>query len=370
MKVLLVNQYATDNLGDKLIGKVLKDILEQEYHCIVECKKFELFYPERTLLQGIEEKSKLKKERKVTYIKNVVIEKIECYSIRRNRIFYILKNNISLEEIDMVIIGGGELIKSNHIFILYLDVWTKLVKKMGKSKLILFGVSSDCNFTIKEKQQLRKILLRFDYINVRDKNSKKILAKISNLKIVYSPDIVFAYQKYNKLEYKKENKIQVSIFDYKSYDFSTIFSNIEEYFIFWYQIIVESAKGDLEKVEFFYTTPEDAICTKEFCQKYNKQFGKRIPKDFYYNEEQIIRKLAEADIVITGRMHAMIIALQYGAKIIPFEFKEKIRFFAKEWKEKRYSDETAWEVVDGVRKMFDQVKGMEQKEEEFNEGKK
>ena len=91
MKVLLVNQYATDNLGDKLIGKVLKDILEQEYHCIVECKKFELFYPERTLLQGIEEKSKLKKERKVTYIKNVVIEKIEWLPCHRlDDILYVL----------------------------------------------------------------------------------------------------------------------------------------------------------------------------------------------------------------------------------------------------------------------------------------
>lgn len=330
-KILLVNQGGTDNIGDQLINSTMVSILEKEY--IVESMNLEIDLNRTTLAEKIKEE----KNKKFNLIgKAVYIPKVICRIIFGDYIYFYnhtltkLKKT-RLEEYDLVLIGGGELFKSKHLFLPSIDAWTKYIKDNTNSKIILYGISSDDWFTQGELYRINKFIKRFDYINARDRRTERIFNKFFGTQLAVSPDCVFLHSFYHNIKYEKENTILVNIFDYKSWNFNTQFKNRKEYFTYWFNLINKEAKGNLNSVRFTYTTIEDAYCALDFYKCFKGFFPYPPQIGDEYGLDEIIADIASAMAIITARMHAMILAKQFNTKIVPFIFKSKIKSFVQDF---------------------------------------
>lgn len=339
-KILLINQGKSDNIGDRLINDTLSKLIEE--NCYLESKSLEINCPDTLIEFAVDNRLKhtgyINKKNIFKFLINKLLRFLMSdYLFFYLKAIYVMTSYVRNSEFDIYIIGGGELLKSNHFFIPYMDAWTKMIKKYRPDKrLVLFGVSSDQSFTQKEVARLHTILERFDFVNVRDKVTLNVLVKDFAIEANMSPDCVFVYNYYNKISIKKTNIMLVSIFDYNSLPLSSKWSTKEDYFAHWFKIINENHSKGI-KVKFIYTCADDALCTLEFYKIYHSSFESMddtIKMD--YTMEEIVSLIANAESIITGRMHAMILAKQYNTKIVPFIFKKKIECFVEEWLDNQY----------------------------------
>ena len=82
------------------------------------------------------------------------------------------------------------------------------------------------------------------------------------------------------------------------------------------------------KIVFGSTTREDRATTEEFFIKYN--FGNSCLL-FPNTVEEYWTQLNNIDYIISGRMHAMILAMQKGCICIPYEWRDKLKVYKQEY---------------------------------------
>ena len=70
--------------------------------------------------------------------------------------------------------------------------------------------------------------------------------------------------------------------------------------------------------------------------------------------EELSNLFSDSEVIITGRMHAMIIAMLCGCKIIPIRVSEKINTFEKEYllSSKRTISNIKENAIKGVETLF------------------
>lgn len=334
---LILNQGYTDNIGDQLICEMLTRLVEDAYN--VESTNFIPFLEPVTIQEAIRKrtsKEHISIAKKIILVGENTIRKIVTpYIYDYFRAMHRIRKEYSSKHYDLIIIGGGELLKSDHIFLPCLDAWTSFFYKQ-KARISLFGVSSDMTFTDYEKQKLNAVFKRFSYINVRDKSTVSVLNRDFKVQASYSPDCVFSYTSCFRDQPLKEDHVLVMVFDYWSLPSPRKWATIDEYFSYWWNIVIEACQGNTKRVRFSYTTAEDAECTQQFYQKYSQAFSGAPNLNVNYGKEQIISDIAKAKVIVTGRMHAMILAKQYNTKIVPFCFKRKIDDFVETWLDKKF----------------------------------
>ncbi len=355
-KVLLINQGNSDNVGDRLINDTLSKLIGGNY-CL-ESKSLEINYPDTPIEVAVEQRLMHTGHINTKFFLKSLINKLLRFLMSDYLFFYFkaiykMTRYIKNSEFDIYVIGGGELLKSNHFFIPYMDAWTKMIKNYWpKKRLILFGVSSDQHFTLREEKRLHTILKRFDFVNVRDNATLNVLYKDFAIKAHMSPDCVFVYNYFNQIKIEKENKMLVSVFDYHSLPPNSEWKTKEEYFAYWFKLIKKNHSKGLT-IKFIYTCADDALCTLEFYKMYRKLLECiDINMKMDYKLDDIVIQIANAESIITGRMHAMILAKQYNTKIVPFIFKNKIACFVDEWINREYNMET---VLDEIQEQIERI---------------
>lgn len=318
-KILLINQGKTANLGDIAIKNIAIKLL-QELNCDVDFVGYAQCNEQKmSNLLTNENKGKLKK-----YIPSIVKYFFISY---RNVLkeFKRIKNN----QYDLVIIGGGQLIKSDSIFPYCLFFWTYLLNK--KNKIYLLSVGMDSKYNFLEELFYRYSFSKIEKIYFRENDSREVCKKIYHKNSEYIPDLVFAYSRYNKkgitLPSEKRKYLMVMIYDYQTLvnHFKRKISK-EKYYKEWIELIKRNNVKNFEII-LTYTDIGDKEETIKFYDYLQKEriFNCNIKNTDIL--DSFVRLLPNTNIVISGRMHAMILAYNYECKIVPYTISDKIKSF-------------------------------------------
>ena len=174
----------------------------------------------------------------------------------------------------------------------------------------------------------KSALAKADEICVRDAYSKQVVEKCYARTPLSYPDVVFLYGKEKKTHDKnsKGKKVCCNVLSYDYYKNAGGSKSKEEYFDEWKEILDSYTDSDTI-ILFSSTTIEDRKTTEEFSKKYVWQkscvsFPDTV--DEYWSQ-------LEVDYVISGRMHAMILAMQQGCICVPYEWKDKLEVFKREY---------------------------------------
>lgn len=321
-KVLIINQAKSDNIGDKAIGLALeKFYLSRNY--LVDMSGY-------TQTQNIYIEEQSLKKYKATKKYNVPV--IIRWFIKEKRK---IKNEMKKynNNYDLIIIGGGQLVKSNCYFPFAFNYWSKFSQKHSK-KCIVVGVGFDTNLNWFEKKLIEKSFKHINDIIVRDDISFNYITNNFNVKCYKEIDVAFLL--YNFIEnfnfdHKKKHATLIMIYDYSTYryHFKNNMSNIE-YWNYWEKILLsELNKG--YTVFLGYTTLEDKIETINFSKYIRDKINKNLPILKNNTVEELLLNISMVDKVITARMHALILSSLMDKISIPIVISSKISQYKKEY---------------------------------------
>ena len=339
--ILVINEGHTSNLGDKLLNQIIVKILKNNN------VMNEKYVPIETD-ESMEKEILVGPTPRWVNVKNKIIGRLGL-TLFFNDIKYkrLITKRLKDKNIDLAIIGGGELISDNANFNAAFYNWVKVLNKK-KIPIIVTGVSGN-KTNIKMKARYKEAFDLCEEISVRDMSTQRLLEKEYDIISEYVPDYAFLYKKLmdNTVVRMKDNSITVQIYC-KHYLPQGVFEGSEEeYFQFWIDMIQKSLKYSEAQIKLSYTNKEDREYTRKF---YDYCVTKKIFKNIVIAETDSIEKYVEVikstSAIITGRMHAMILAMMYENELYPYVFKEKIQTFKEEWIESEKSVESAVEQVE------------------------
>lgn len=261
-----------------------------------------------------------------------IIGRTLWYFRNKKRIVEVLKEN----DFDYVIFGGGQMIQSNGTFPFMIDYWTKSVKKHSKAKILYFGIGIGSNILKNDKKKIVNSLNRAEKIFVRDFYSKQRGEELLNnqREIYYTPDVVFSLNNFIEESISKEKSVLIGIPIRTHLQKFGEYSEIEKVYD-WYIEKIKEYKDKGYKVKYTYTTRRDYQETLIF-DKYLKSKTKFEVEFLSYNTlEEMIVEISKAEIIISGRMHSLIIGYVYKCELIPFIFSQKIKSFYLEYIENK-----------------------------------
>ena len=342
--ILVLNQYNSDNLGDQLLNKLLCEKLSE----------FGMKTINAGYAQTIPQSVNYVYEDNIS-MSNFVKFKSYCpssikYIFRfRNRLKKTAKQ-IQNESIDAIVIGGGQLLKSRSVFINCFSFWVKFAKK-NDIPIFVFGIGVDDYLTMWEKKMYSALLSKVEYVNCRDVQSKTILAKQMGIKKCdLSPDVVFSFSFKEKCIQKK-NIFVIMPYSYNTAKSSFAFSlSHSEYFNMLLKKILQKQDKNL-KIVLAATTSADAyecFLFKKFLD------NKKISSEIYEitKIEQLVKLYMKTKLLISGRMHAMIIANKCGVQVDPIIISSKIRDYKNDYLDKKLDYENvSHEACEGIERL-------------------
>ncbi len=335
MKILLINQGNTDNIGDQLIDRLMTDLLQEGNlidHMTYSGKRF---HKSVSSQQGKKGRSGKKNQLKRSFL---------FLPLMVRRCLKRIQENINHNRYDIAIIGGGELIKSKHPFFAYLISWIYYFLHTS-TKVCIFGISCDRNFSLPERIVLKKFLEKVQFINCRDVQTRDYLLNSIRVNASFSPDVVNLYHRLYPLDIHKEDTAFFSVYNYDKLPCKTEYGSREKYYQeIWSKWLSKVEQEQGLKVYFGATNTEDADETNRFCIWAHR--SERIDYSKDLQVDNVVRKIASARAVVTGRMHAMILARQFGTTVFPFAFKDKIKDYVQTWiAGDGYSDADIYQMI-------------------------
>lgn len=322
-KVLLVNEGYSDNLGDQAIKLATEDLLSHfKLTSVFEDLTRTSSLPE-PLIRGTP-KYKKKRLRFISYF---------AWIFRNFRRVF----KATVVDFDFAIIGGGQLILSNSYFPIAFFTWVFFLKLFNK-KIVVFSVGVAERFNSLDHFLFSFALKMADSIFVRDLESQLKLINnfgISNVKIM--PDVAYYLKERSVLNNKiNSTKAIVGIVDYEVYARYVDELKIEllteaDYMYSWSNIISELSRH-YEQVGLVYTTSTDYHQSQRFYDylKENHIQGK-IQLESIASLENFIEILKESDLIVSGRMHGLILGQVFNCKIRPWVISLKIHNFIDEF---------------------------------------
>ena len=300
-------------------------------------------------------------EEVVIPIKNKILYKILKKVIMKSRVLIDIFNRKSINrkmknfDYEYVIIGGGELLGGHKGFNSSLYIWTKLLKKRNIPVIIL-GVSGDINMPKYMLRRNKKSLESCKEIFVRDHYTSQICQKEYNIKTTYIPDVVFGLKSICKIStdgnMKKNAVICVPIGYNEQIKKNLNICSKEKYKEYLLNLIT---KNIYENEEIIITSSvyNDEVFSKELYL-YVKENLKKINVLFveYSNLESYVKLTERANVVISARMHALILASLNECNVIPITFKEKLKYFYQEYGEKINVSEKENEVCSKLERIY------------------
>ncbi len=343
-KVLIINQGLTANIGDKAIKHVLCRFFNEKGFA-VNFAGYASF--EETLFIDKQYKTYSKI---INTIKRLI--PIVFKWLLKNKMKFKNHTNLYIDNYDLMIIGGGELIHTGNFPYVFKE-WTKFSQRFSK-KTVLLGVGINSYLSNLEKYIYNKYIKYYDYFLLRDHESIKRAALWFNIKSIFIPDVAFLLYKYinhKKEEKKEKNSVAIMPFDYNDYLFLGN-SKIKEseYNQFWIKLI-EQAISNNKKIKLMYTTSGDKIQTQKIENLLNEHKSdiKIINCD---NLENFIEELQATEEVVSGRMHALILGMVTNCKVISVNVSAKIENFNKEYIQ---SNQTALEYCNEIEKTLNKM---------------
>ena len=328
--VLLVNRNKCSNIGDQAINKVFLNYLDKNFLVNVCSADYT-----STLLSAPSLRAPKKTVQK--YIKSILKVLLPLNLIWLARNYSRLVKEYKKCEPDLVILGGGQLLLPGR-FTYAAFLWVSLAKKY-KSKVVFSNIGIGGNFSLIEKHILKYTLSQVDGINFRDIDSVKAFEKfnatLDNVHI--SADIVFSAAKKVEKNHRATDRVLVGVPELAVYNEYNTKITRKEYYDLWLSFIINNHVS-LDLVSLFYTTTEDFYEAQAFQVYVFDVYGIILPIEEYNDLNSFIDLLSEQPLIVSGRMHALIIALNNGCKIKVFPISPKLTTFDIQVNEESISD--------------------------------
>lgn len=344
-KILILNQGNTPNLGDIAINDTITTYFKNKNYDI----DFYPFWDEKVVF-GNKYENYPKVVRWMLWHFEIFLDFFNRKSINKK-----IKNS----RYDSIIIGGGELLSSHYGFNSSLFLWTKVAKKKN-IPIYLFGVSGDLEMSGHKLKRYMKALKKCDKVFVRDAYTKEICMNYYNVNSIHIPDVVFGYNEIiKKSTAAKKSKNTLLIVPIEYYD--KIKKNMdldseESYFKYLISLIKKYVNND-KKVIVTSSVLSDNDFSKRFYA-FAKNELENIKLEFkeYTNLDNYISLINKSYTVISGRMHALILAKINGCKIVPIPFKNKLVVFKKEYASNKDIKKVENKVIDAFNKLEKLIK--------------
>lgn len=304
-KVLLINCGPSKrNFGDEAINFSLMSILKSK-GCSVTCEPYTKVFD-------------YNRSRGRSLLKNIY----EMFVVARRGY-------------EFVFIGGGQLVLGNRRFPYSLLTWTVLLRLLSRSKLVLFGVGVDSKYSKRQQWVLRKAIGLCHKVYVRDQLSNKNLLREFGLISKVIPDVAcpisLFYPRKINLE-KGENKTLLfgltgfdSVKRYNTGDLTEL-----DYFEIQAQQLIAVSK-EYSKVALIYSTTSDYKDTIKFKSFLFTRHSVVVEIANYKTLFEFLDTIQSADMVISSRMHALIVAGSYNVDFTPIIRNDKIKIFQEEY---------------------------------------
>lgn len=345
-KILIVNQGQTQNYGDIAINTTISKFLKEKGIDVDFMP-----YWEETKIFGKNYKN----------IPNIIIRNIMKINMIVDFLNEIsIKKQIKGKKYDAVIIGGGELI-GNHVgFNSSLYVLTKIFKKKNVP-IYLLAVSGDTDISKKMKRRYKKAISRCKEVIARDNHTSQICENVYNTKCINGVDVVFAYLKIIDRKYYEEQVVKKNLAVIVPISFNNKIKetlkldNKKEYYKYIMQLVNQN-NNNFDKLVVTSTVLDDGKAAKELYEYLKENLHKNeIEYADYSSLLDFIKLLKESKIVISARMHAMILGLIYGNDIEVIPFKKKLQVFKNEYQDKHNIKEAQELAYNELEKLFEEI---------------
>lgn len=333
---MIVNEGFSSNLGDQAI----KHSMEALFAVMGFNTSFSYFTNPAITQLPVYNYSKTKtppiKNNFTTFFKNSVTRLFSFFIYSR---YYFnltkqIKQCLTSQQYQMVVIGGGQLINSSKstrisFFAIALYAWAKAIKKMN-IPFYIAGVGATGEFHAIEKFLYNKAIKSADNIWVRDLFSQQSIIKHFKLQANLAPDMAF-FNQHTSTHYPKDNTALIGIYGYDEYKkvFGMAGKSREMYFAQWKKIVDRYANMGM-KVILFYTTETDAADTFLFQQYLQKQ-NVLAPVAAITGLHDLNVLFEKSAYVYAARMHALILAYKKNCRVEAFEISQKLKSFADEY---------------------------------------
>lgn len=324
--ILLINEGGLGNLGDEAIRRIMERIL-QDAGCSVDWVGFSGQRKSRPI-------ATIRPEQVSEGLGRRIVKKVLPVELR-----WLLRNWVRFlryfrkNKYDLILIGGGQLVQSNGLFGLAMFMWVYLFKKLHKKKVILVAVGARKSYTAFDTCLYRKSLRAVDSIYVRDRDSASVLKDIFGVSAKLIPDVAFYIDKIYEYQTRKEKRVLFCPLTYEFYRRRNPDTALDkyEYLQYWQNKVLEYLKDNYQ-VKLFYTSKHTEMSiVGELKQGLYDEHGIDIEVLDINTLEVLTREIAKTEVVVSGRMHALIIGYVYGCKLIPYVVSEKIKTFEEEY---------------------------------------
>lgn len=351
-KVLLINEGYSDNLGDQAIKYSIQKMLERKnvqvnFQDFTRLKQEEFDYQDTVSSEKYRDMNMKKRKNfflKMKFFLSMV--KWTINSVKRS-ILEIKGGNY-----DLIIIGGGQLILSNKKFPLSMFIWVITAKIFSRAKIKLFGVGAGSDFSFFEKLLYRYSFKFMDEVYLRDAASIEYIQKNFKITSKYVPDPVFAISNFHELKMKKSKRVLIGIVDFKVFKRYNNNQISEEKYIEYWEDRVKEFQNDGYDVKLFFTTIADRQQTIKFQQKIKEETGIDLEILISANLFELLDSISTSSVIISARMHALIIGYSYNLTVIPYVISDKIKSFKSEYLETTTTKE---ELSNLIFKSIDEV---------------
>lgn len=335
-KIATINECFSDNIGDQAISIAMSNLCE--YIGYEQVDKYDYSFRDGSLQTAEQVRTK---KSKLTPPKLFLLRKIMFFlrNIRK-------ANRIAKKKYGVVIIGGGQLVLSNYSFSISMLLFMFFFKVYGtKVYIVSVGVGEDFKFF---DRLLFKLSLKYaDKLYVRDHSSQSRIRKIFGLEADYFPDIAYYLKPIKKSKSKYPSivcPISYKVFTRYRKENGESYLSEKEYKNLWIDIIrkeLEVKKNS--KIVITATTTEDlnfSLSLKPFLSKSEIESIDFIESRTYHD---FVNILSYSLSIVSGRMHALILAHINGLDVAPFIVSKKIENFSKEYLSKNVA-EIAFEI--------------------------
>lgn len=258
--------------------------------------------------------------------------------LRVYNILWVIKNIIKVmiicsKKYDHVVIGGGQLILSNGNFGIAIFLWS-LWLSFFKQRFYFVGVGCGTEFSFFDKFFFRFSLKRARGIFFRDEKSKIICKSVWGIESAdVIPDVVFFLSEElndlsNLSNLSIERKTLLGVFEYEAF---LTYSKDKPSRNLYYDFIYSKYKKYIPNIHLFYTTQNDRVECEKFKQFMHDKHGIELNVLDISDLESLLCVISTSSLLISGRMHALLLALLMSVPILPIEVSPKISSFNDEY---------------------------------------
>ena len=314
--ILLINQGHTDNLGDQAIDAVLGGFLRMQGMDVISVPYEE--YVEDRVQFGFDDKHVLPRAaRHLTALMD---------HWHRSRIRHILNQT---EHISAAVIGGGELLAVSHRgFASAFPIWCSELKARG-IPVAVAGVSGDF-VAGRLAQRFAHALHDCSYVSVRDHKTERILRDEYGVQATYHPDVVFSYTRlFPESVHTRPRDINLCIpVHFNAALAESMGLNDERAYIDYLTRTLPHGTGDAAVLVASTVSSEiyPEHVAQELCAR-----GLDASSRTSLTLPSFIDMLNRTRFLLSGRMHACILGLQYGCDVHAIPYREKLAVFSEEY---------------------------------------